>query len=86
MASYKIVWKHSARKELEKLPKAIIGKVVKAVEELSDTPYPKGVRKMVGVEQTFRLRVGDYRVVYNVFDDVLTIEIIRVKHRKDVYR
>jgi mRNA interferase RelE/StbE len=86
MASYKIVWKSSAQKELEKLPKAIISKVIKAVEQLSDTPYPQGVRKMVGVDQTFRLRIGDYRVVYNVFDNVLTIEIIRVKHRKDVYR
>lgn len=86
MASYKIVWKQSARKELEKLPKAIVGKIINAVEELSDIPYPQGVRKLVGVHQTFRLRVGDYRVVYNVVNDILTIEIIRVKHRKDVYR
>ena len=40
----------------------------------------------MGVDQTFRMRVGDYRVVYSVFDDALMIEIIRVKHRKDVYR
>jgi mRNA interferase RelE/StbE len=72
--------------ELQGLPKAVVGKVVKAVERLSETPYPPGVRKLVGMEHTFRMRVGDYRVVYDVFDDVLLIEIIRVKHRKDVYR
>jgi mRNA interferase RelE/StbE len=44
----------------------MIGKVVKAIERLIATPYPQGVRKLVGVDQTFRMRVGDYRVVYSV--------------------
>ena len=86
MASYKITWKRSALKELEKLPKATIGKVVRIVEKLSVNPYPQEVRKMVGVDQTFRIRIGQYRIIYNVLDEVLEIEIIRVKHRKDVYR
>jgi mRNA interferase RelE/StbE len=55
MVSYKIVWKLSAQKELEKLPKTTIQKVVRVVEKLPDNPYPPGVRKLVGVEQTFRI-------------------------------
>ena len=86
MASYKIEWKNSAYKELQKLPHPIVLKVVAAVSELSNEPFPHGVKKLVGSEFSYRLRVGDYRVVYEVIQDRLVIEIVRVRHRKDVYR
>lgn len=86
MASYKIEWKNSAYKELQKLPRPTIVKVVAAVSDLANDPFPHGVKKLVGSEYTYRIRIGDYRVVYEVFENKLIIEIVRVRHRKDVYR
>ena len=84
MGSYKIEWKRSATRELRKLPREAVSRILQAVEELSAHPYPTGVRKLVGSEQTYRIRIGDYRVVYSVFSSTLIIQIIRVGHRKDV--
>ncbi len=86
MASYKIEWKNSAFKELQKLPRPMISKVTAAVDDLSNNPHPVGVKKLVGSEHSYRIRIGDYRVVYEVFENRLIIEIVRVRHRKDVYR
>jgi mRNA interferase RelE/StbE len=86
MASYKIEWKNSAYKELQKLPRPMIAKVVAAVSDLANDPLPHGCKKLVGSEYTYRIRVGDYRVVYEVFGNRLIIEIVRVRHSKDVYK
>lgn len=86
MASYQIEWKSSAYKELQKLPRPIIEKIVVAVADLSNEPYPHGVKKLIGSERSYRIRIGDYRVVYEVIENKLIIEIVRVRHRKDVYR
>jgi mRNA interferase RelE/StbE len=86
MASYNIEWKSSAAKELRKLPKSVIARVLPAVEALADTPRPDGVRKLSGSENTYRIRIGEYRVVYNIFDRRLVIEIVRVRDRKEAYK
>ncbi len=86
MASFRIEWKNSTLKELQKLPRQIVTRVVAAVDDLSANPYPHGVRKLVGSEHTYRIRVGDYRVIYDVFENSLIIEIVRVRHRKDIYK
>ena len=86
MGSYQIEIKPSASKELEKLPRQIIPRVVAAINELVKDPYPQGVKKLTGFENTYRIRVGDYRILYNIYEDRLVIEIIRVRHRKDAYR
>ena len=85
MASYKIEWKRSAVKELRNLPNDAIERILKAVEQLSVNPYPAGVRKLVGSEHTYRIRQGDYRIIYTITASSLIVEIIRVGHRKDVY-
>ncbi len=86
MGSYKIRWKSSARKELKKLPKDVILKVIDAVEDLVKNPYPTGCRKIIGAEITYRIRVGNYRILYSVEKNNLIILIIRVSHRRDVYK
>jgi mRNA interferase RelE/StbE len=86
MDTYKIEWKRAAIKELQKLPRPMISKIVSAVDNLSSNPYPHGVRKLVNTEDSYRIRVGDYRVLYNIVETKLIIEIIRVGHRKDIYR
>jgi mRNA interferase RelE/StbE len=76
----------SAKKELEKLPRPMHSKIVSAVDNLSSNPYPEGVRKLVGSENSYRIRIGDYRVLYSIIKNRLIAEIIRVAHRKDIYR
>lgn len=59
---------------------------MEAVETLAETPFPFGSQKLAGSEHTYRIRVGDYRVLYEVLTGAKTVEIQRVRHRKDVYR
>jgi mRNA interferase RelE/StbE len=86
MASYRIEWKRSAEKELQKLPKEAIDPIVAAVESLKQNPFPHGSRKLAGSKASYRIREGVYRIVYTVAAELLVIEIVRVGHRKDVYR
>ena len=86
MASYSIEWKQSAQRELRKLDKKPILRILEKVQSLAENPYPSGSKKLKGSEHTYRIRVGEYRVVYTVRTKVLTIEIIRVGHRKEIYR
>ena len=86
MAFYQIEFKPSASQELEKLPKQIIPKVVEAIQGLAENPYPQGVKKLTGFDRTYRIRVGDYRIMYGIYEKLLMIEIIRIRHRKDAYR
>ena len=86
MDIYRIEWTRSAAKELRKLPRQMIPKIVAEVDNLTSNPYPQGVRKLVGTENSYRIRVGDYRILYNIIENRLIVEIIRVGHRKDVYK
>jgi mRNA interferase RelE/StbE len=85
MDLYNIEWKRSAARELRKLPREAVLRILQAVEQLAPEPYPHGVPKLVGSERTYRIRVGDYRVVYNVVSSTLIIQIVRVGHRREVY-
>ena len=85
MDSYRIEWKRSAIKELKYLPKEVVVRIVRAVGQLTENPFPAGVKKLVGSERTYRIRERSYRVVYTFAPSALVIEIIRVGHRKDVY-
>jgi mRNA interferase RelE/StbE len=86
MVSYRIEIKSSAAKELEKLPRKMIPRFVTVINGLAENPRPQGVKKLVGFERTYRIRVGDYRILYDIFEKKLIIEIIRIRHRKDVYK
>ena len=85
MASYNIIWKTSAKKELRKIDKKQIPKIIKAIENLALNPHPANHKKLLGTENNFRIRVGQYRIIYFLENDKLLIEIIRVRHRKDAY-
>ena len=86
MASFRIEWKQSAKKELRKLPDQARRRVLAAVDGLKEDPCPPGSKKLVGVENAYPIRVGDYRVIYSLFTSVLCLEVIRVADRKDAYR
>ena len=86
MDIYQIDWKSSALRELKRLDRQIVPRIVTAVEALSSSPFPPGIKKLHGGESAYRIRIGDYRVVYEVYSNRLIIEITRVRHRKDVYK
>ena len=81
---YQIIIERTARKNIEKINKAERVLIVQAIAELSDEPRPIGCKKLKG-RAAWRIRVGDYRVIYEVEDDVLVVTIITAGHRRDVY-
>ena len=85
MASYKLLIKPSAVKELEALPTKDRRKVVTKIEALASEPRPQGCEKL-SVQEHYRVRQGDYRVVYGIDDAAQTVLVVKVGHRRDVYR
>ena len=86
MASYRVEIARSAAKDLRGIDPKWIPRIVAAIETLESDPRPAGCKKLVGSDHTYRLRIGDYRVVYDIQDDALIILVVRIRHRRDVYR
>ena len=86
MGTYQIEWKTSALRELKRLDRQVVPRIVTAVESLTIQPLPAGVSKLQGSQRTYRIRVGNYRVIYELYEFRLIIEVVRVRHRKDAYR
>ena len=85
MVRYKIQIKPSAKKELFKLPKKELRKVVDKIRSLSLNPRPPGCEKLSG-EEKYRIRQGNYRIVYSIGDKLLIVIVVKIGHRKEVYR
>ena len=85
MAEYRVLFKPSADKALRKLPESIQVRIATAAKGLRADPRPRGCLKLKGEGNLWRIRVGDYRVVYTIEDDELIVLVVRVAHRKDVY-
>lgn len=85
MARYKIKIKSTAKKELSKLPKNDLKKVIRKIRSLSLNPRPSGCEKLSG-EEKYRIRQGNYRIVYSIEDDRLIVVVVKIGHRKDVYK
>jgi len=68
------------------LPYEIQKRIDKKIIALADNPRPHDVKALHGEKKLYRVRVGDYRIIYNIEDKIITVIIVRVKHRKDVYR
>jgi mRNA interferase RelE/StbE len=85
--TYKIEFRPAALRDLKSLPREILQKVSEKISALADNPRPVGVEKLSGSEENFyRIRIGDYRVLYTIQDKILLILIIKVRHRREVYR
>lgn len=85
MARYVVEVKPSARKELEGLPGAVLARAVRKMESLSDVPRPPGCKKMKGYRDHWRIRVGDWRIVYIIDDGAKLVSVTRIAHRREVY-
>jgi mRNA interferase RelE/StbE len=86
VASYKLLIKPSAAKEIELAPKKDRLRIVKRIQELSSDPRPSGCEKLSGHDDKYRIRQGTYRIVYTISDSELVICVMKVGHRKEVYR
>ena len=85
MANYLLKIKNSAEKELAKLPVRTILIIRNDIKILSSNPFPAGFKKLRGFKNLYRLRSGDYRIIYSIHQDVLIIEILKIVRRKDAY-
>jgi mRNA interferase RelE/StbE len=85
VASYKVLIKRSAAKELEGLPPKVRHRIASKIEGLGTTPRPPGSEKLSGQDK-YRVRQGDYRMVYAIDDDAQTATVFKIDHRRDVYR
>lgn len=85
MGGYRISFKESVQKDLSAIPKKDLKKILNRIQSLKDQPRPPGCEKLTGQER-YRLRQGRYRILYSIQDDEVSIWIVKVGHRKDVYR
>ena len=85
MAAYKIFFKRSVEKDFESIPKNDLKRILDRIKMLAEDPRPTGCEKLTGQER-YRVRQGRYRIIYSIQDNELTVWIVKVSHRKDVYR
>ena len=85
MAGYKVLLTRNAENQLDKIDASQLGPIVIALKQLETDPRPNGYKKLKG-RNGYRVRAGNYRIIYEIFDAVLIIEVIAIGHRKDIYR
>lgn len=84
MAEYSVVLTKTAQKQLDKLPDQVADTLLDAIEKLAGDPRPEGCKKLKG-RSGYRVRKGDYRIIYDIQDDVLIVEVVAVGHRRQIY-
>ena len=85
MGNYKVLIRKSAADELGRIPKKVLRRIVERIRSLGDEPRPHGCEKL-SAQERYRLRQGDYRVVYSVDDSIQTVEVVKIGHRSEIYR
>ncbi|MDX2440972.1 MAG: type II toxin-antitoxin system RelE/ParE family toxin [Desulfobacterales bacterium] len=85
MAEYKVSFKKSVQKDFNAIPKKDLKKILDRIELLAEDPSPPGCEKLTG-QQRYRFRQERYRILYSIQDDELTVWVVKVGHRKDIYR
>jgi mRNA interferase RelE/StbE len=83
---YTVVFARSARKELQALDRTVATRILKRIEALTREPRPSGCKKLEGTDNLWRIRIGDWRVVYSVDDNKSLVEISVIRHRREAYR
>jgi len=85
MARYNIQFKASVRKDFRQIPKKDVLRILAKIEALADNPMPPQAEKLTG-DDKYRIRQGNYRILYRIEDDILMVTVVKVGHRRDVYR
>jgi mRNA interferase RelE/StbE len=83
---YRVLLERAAEKDLSRLSTEIHARVIAAIQALANNPRPPGCRKLAGSKHDWRIRVGDYRVIYEIADTIRILRVNRVRHRREVYR
>lgn len=83
--SYEVLLKPAAQRQLKKLPRNVQGELIAFIERLSQDPRPPGCKKLKGRQSQYRVRLGDYRVIYSIEEMALVVRVIKVGHRRDIY-
>ncbi len=84
--NYRIEWATGAQHAVESLPRDVARRIYARVDSLASNPRPNGCQKLQGGDNEYRVRVGDYRIVYAIEDKAILVIVLRVRHRRDVYR
>jgi mRNA interferase RelE/StbE len=85
MEKYKLIFKKSVLKDLRSIPRKDVARIIRCIDNLMNDPRPPGSEKLSGQER-YRIRQGLYRIIYEINDDVLMVVVVKVGHRKEVYR
>ncbi|MEW6305771.1 MAG: type II toxin-antitoxin system RelE/ParE family toxin [Verrucomicrobiota bacterium] len=83
---YRVLLERAAEKDLSRLSSEVHDRVIAAIQALANNPRPPGCRKLAGTKSDWRIRVGDYRIVYEIADEIRVVRVNRVRHRREVYR
>jgi len=86
MPSWRIEFSRPAGRQFAALPRKEQERLKARIDRLTENPYPSGVKKLAGEEGLYRLRSGDYRLIYTVQDEVLVVLVLKIGHRRDIYR
>lgn len=84
--AYRIEFTPRAERDFKSLASSIRGRIARRIDSLAENPYPQGIKKLEGEDELYRLRVGDYRILYQVQGKVLLVLIVGIGHRRDIYR
>lgn len=83
---YKVLITRSAEKQLKKLPPQVQRKIAAVIMSLAIEPHPYGSKKLTGTMNSYRVRVGDYRVIYDIYEHEIVVSVLKIGHRRDIYR
>ena len=83
--SYEVLIKPAAQRQLKKLPRTVQADLIALIEQLAQDPRPPGCKKLKGRQSQYRVRLGDYRVIYSIEEEALVVRVIKVGHRRDIY-
>ncbi len=83
---YKVLLERRAERDIKRLPTELFHRIIPHLEALSEDPKPSGCRKITGSKHDWRIRIGDYRVIYEIDEQQKAVKVMRIRHRKDAYR
>jgi mRNA interferase RelE/StbE len=85
MAKYKIVFNQSVAKDLRPIPNKDVQRILRRIDQLANDPRPPDSKKLTG-EEKYCIRQGNYRILYTIEDEIITVTVVKISHRRDVYR
>ncbi len=83
---YTVVIHKKAKKEIDKIPDLYAHRIAETIYQLAENPRPLGCKKLSDSEEYYRVRVANYRIIYSIEDEILYIEVIKIGHRKEIYK